>query len=536
MSALLNWLAHLDDEAIVAWSNRGLLRRGAKLLEGAAGAGWQLDAQGGAAELDGLHQRLVGIGFSGLHCSCPALGPCHHLTALLLGLRERAANSQPTVAADPEAPPPWLLDAAAREKLFGRRLLRIALRWLARGEVDECESGPDGLRLCMTEPEAATVHIPRIGGLEASLCDCRAPSPCAHRALAVLAASQEAGLVAREELAAVESLDEVARAAVDDAQSWLRALLAQGGGSVGAGFVAQGEALATALRQADLPLPAGRMSRVIATLDALRGRRASGGVELRAALAPLWAGLNALSSQPLPRPLLELAGVHRRRYSRQPKLTAQGVALEAWRSPAGHRGLTLHLLDLDNHRFYRISEARPPAVDPDWQPETAFPAFRPGGRSVSLWCEAQWALSPVWTAGDRLSLRDDSRIVELGPARTLDELAETDFSRAAASVRQRQAADPFVPAEPSVALLRVAQWQAPRFDPYRRRWQRVGVDGEGLALTVELAGKEGVETVLHHLQDAATLFGYLTIEQGRLTLRLIAASAGGRWAGAERPL
>lgn len=531
MSAVKEWLAHLDDEAIVAWSNRGLLRRGAKLLEGADEGAWRLDEAGGGAELDGQRQTLVGVGFNQLQCSCPALGPCHHLTALLQGLRQRAvaaaADAEASGTTEPSEPAnvplPWLLDKAEREQLFGKRLLRTALRWLVRGEVESCEAGPDGLRMRMSEPESAAVYIPRVGGIAGSVCDCRAPSPCAHRALAVLAVSQEAGLVAVEELVAVESLDEAARIAIDDARTWLLALLAQGGASVGEGFAAQGEALATALRQADLPLPASRMTRVAVVLETLRQRRSGDGAALRLALAPLWAGLTALTAQPLPRPLAELAGVHRRRYTRQDRLSVQGLALECWRTPSGHRGLTLHCYDLDNGRCYRVSESRPPAVDPAWQPETAASSFFPGGRSVEAWRSARWTLSSAWVAGDRLSLRDDTRIAEAGGPRALATLAVSDFSAAAQGWRAALSADPFVPAEPYAVLLRLARWEAPEFDRYRRRWRGQAYDDSDKGLAVEMEGGPEDRLPVHVLAAGAVVFGYLFGENGAMVLRLVAS-------------
>jgi uncharacterized Zn finger protein len=86
------WLRTLDDDAIADWANKGLLKRGAKALAAVDAGQWELAANQARAGIEGHVQTLAGAGFATLQCSCPAFGPCHHLCALLLGLRARLTN------------------------------------------------------------------------------------------------------------------------------------------------------------------------------------------------------------------------------------------------------------------------------------------------------------------------------------------------------------------------------------------------------------------------------------------------------------
>src|SRR3989338_2258988 len=136
--SLQAWLRAVDDEALVAWANRGLLRRGQKLLEQQVPASWSLDEAMASATLDGHRQAVKGVGFEQLHCDCAALGPCHHLVCLLLGLRERLQGGEgvPEEPAATEAAAPWLMpDAEARLALLGRVALSRGQRWQAQGLV-----------------------------------------------------------------------------------------------------------------------------------------------------------------------------------------------------------------------------------------------------------------------------------------------------------------------------------------------------------------------------------------------------------------
>lgn len=102
LARLKELAARFDDEALVAFANVGLLRRARKLLEPdeptlGEGAEGGLEASG-----DGWSVRIRrGGALTTARCDCPSAGPCQHVVAVILALRERttATAAGPAVAA-----------------------------------------------------------------------------------------------------------------------------------------------------------------------------------------------------------------------------------------------------------------------------------------------------------------------------------------------------------------------------------------------------------------------------------------------------
>jgi hypothetical protein len=531
-----DWLRNLEDEAIVAWASKGLLRRGAKTLEALApeqGPGhWVLDDGRASAALEGHAQVLEGTGFAGLRCGCPAYGPCHHLCALLLGLRQRLALVQPRPGTGAtEAADPWLQgDAQDLGQALGAAALRRGLRWLAEGVQAVLEPGPLGLVGRLAEPEAAEVRLPRAGGLAGSSCSCKAPS-CAHRALVVLQARRDAGAPVPDLPA--EVLDTTALARLEQARQWMQALVLQGSCAMGPAFLDQGEALATELRQAELPRPGGLLQVLVRGLRAQRAGRAGAAQALEPLMAALWMLLRGLGQQPLPRPLRELAGVHRRSYRRVDRLRLRAIAAELWHTRGGQRGFSVHFQDVDGGRYLCWSASRAEGMDPEWQPAEVLEHDSLYGRRLEQLGRGLQVLAGGWASEDgRLSTREGARWEAVPAQDQALPLPATDDVQALARRHAVQLhADPWQQRPPTWARLAwtaCGPWQA---DALSGRWSLDG--GQGLRLTGELQGPQGRSgRVLRRRLDQGLVprevFGRVEFTAGRLELLPVAVLWNGR--------
>lgn len=92
-SQLREPLSRFDDDALVAWANRGLLRRACKDLELHQPALVEDSAIALKLEFLGHTISFDSRGPSQASCSCPATGVCHHLLAAVLWLQRESAES-----------------------------------------------------------------------------------------------------------------------------------------------------------------------------------------------------------------------------------------------------------------------------------------------------------------------------------------------------------------------------------------------------------------------------------------------------------
>ena len=176
---------------------------------------------------------------------------------------------------------------------------RKALRWMAQGFEAVLEEAPATLIGELSNPDEVTVRLPRAGGLAAASCSCKAAA-CAHRALVALQARRLAG-APMPELPA-HALEAGALQRLAQARQWLTGWVLQGRAGMSPAFLDQGEALATELRQADLPRPASVLNLLVRALRDERAGRAGAAERVAPLLAALWMLLRGLSQQPASAP------------------------------------------------------------------------------------------------------------------------------------------------------------------------------------------------------------------------------------------
>jgi hypothetical protein len=531
---LYEWLAGINDDYLLAWANKGLLRRGRKLLAQQDPNQWTLDETQASASLDGWEQHLDGVGFEHLNCGCPAMGPCHHLLAFLLGLKQRLAQGE--VVGDPPQTPseagttvaaPWLIDdPAERQAILGKAHLERARRWLAQGLAGVLSEDDQGLKGELPEPLSAQVIIPQAGGIAHSLCSCKEPR-CGHRALVVLQACREAGLPDHEE-DQVDALTEDQRELLATLEPWLRLLALQGMSGIPRLHIEQGRALVTELQQVDLPLPARQLARVAEMLEQEWGRQSvSSPARLRQALAILSAHVGALSRQPLPQPLLSLAGRHRRRYTQRHDLDLVGVATEVWETLSGYRGYSAYFYAPQDGGYFQLSEARKPDQEPGWDPGSALAQARFGEQKVIALLGSRVRMLNGWCSLDnRLSAREGCRLTEpqplsfselFGYAENLSQLA----IRLAGKARQ----NPYEMDLHAYGLIAVEGSLTLVFDRYRQHWQGEVSDPLGRVFELSLAGTELGHRAARRLKKISSvkaLFGRWRIEGESLCLEPVA--------------
>ena len=186
-----HWLRSLSDDYLLAWSNRGLMRRAGKLVEALDPGAVALEDDSARGTIEGHRQTLEGVGFDHARCSCPATGQCHHLVAFLVALRALAGtgdavpgDAEPADAGDAEPQaaiePYWRSESdEALVRALGRAHVRRAERWLADDVAMQWEEAQGELRARIDDDAAggqSTVRMPALGGLGASVCSCKAPT------------------------------------------------------------------------------------------------------------------------------------------------------------------------------------------------------------------------------------------------------------------------------------------------------------------------------------------------------------------------
>lgn len=543
-----HWLRTVDEEAIGVWANKGLLRRGAKVLAGSAPVQWTLLPAEARASIEGHTQRVEGVGFARLSCDCPALGPCHHLCAFLLGLRQHLLE-QPGQAPDSGdaglatggddarsvLPAPWLAeDFSVLERALGAAHVRRALHWRARGIEVALETCDGVLIGQFSEPEEVTVRIPSAGGLAASTCGCKA-AQCAHRARVVLQAREAAGAPLPE--TPVQALEPVALARLAQLDDWLQALVLQGSTGLGGAFIDQGDALATELRQAGLPRLGNSLQALLALLRDEQARRGGAAERLPGVLAAVWMLARGLRQTPLPRPYAEMAGEHRRTYHRLEGVSLLGVAAEVWDTLSGHRGFSVHFLAPGLGRYFSWSESRARDLDAQWMAEDALREGQLAGVATDVLLTRPLCLLNGWASRDgRLSAREGSRLVPLeegeGEATAWPEA--DDLGALVRTLGEALLADPWQQSPPRLARLAVGKVGAVRVDQALRRWSVRASDPSGRDFILR-GGMEGFEArgmrkLLHRLEAGRVLqevFGRIACEGGHI----VCAPLSVRWQG-----
>lgn len=515
-SALFDWIRSLDEASVAAWANKGLVRRGLKVLADGAGAQWSTGAGEATARIEGFTQHIGRVGFEHARCDCPAQVTCHHLCAFLLGLGHHLPAAETAAEA---APADWrLTDSDKLAALLGAAALRKALQWLANDIEADLENEAGSITGTLELTETLVVRLPAVGGLAAALCSCRKPA-CVHRALVVLQARREAGQPIPP-LPPV-ALDPDAAKRLGHVRGWMESLVIQGWSGSGQAFLDQGEALAVELKQAQMPRLCAALQQLVALL-----RQDSPGAQ--DALAALWMLLRGLQATPLPRPLRELTGVHRRGYGAVGELELHCAGVERWSTPAGHHGFSVHFWAPARQGYLDWSEVRQQALAPDWDPDQALAQADLGGLAVKAMIGAPCMLAAGWVSvNGRLSGRDGTRVRALDGdihLPILDDLAPM-IARMAGGLHD----DPWRLAAPAACCIAITEQAPLHGERNSGAWSMQVRDAAGNRVRLHGGFDGAIYQELHKAQQAGlrmcALFGTLRIDGGELLMHPISV----RW-------
>jgi hypothetical protein len=524
----------LDDAALEALANRGLLRRAMADVE--AGKAEIVDEDDRAAELrvDGETVRLRADGVAKGACTCPAPGICRHRLAALILMREvgGAADDPPAPAVD------WsevfaAFDAAALIRFAGKAALREGVACAAAAEVSP---RPGGFTVGFGDAATAVTFL-SIGGLDAAVTKAPTKTRKATIVRAALAARAALGLPPVV-LEAEAAPDAAAVAAKPDPTSTaqIHDFLERGfDAALALSSVAwEEEARRLSLngRVEAMPRLAAVLRRIAAGLAALRRRDANADTgEVLSAMAEAYALSEAIAAATSPDVRARLIGSARQAYADLGDLGLQGLGARLWETPSGAYGVTAHFLDPSGARTFALTLARPDRSDPQFDPRRAFAAEDVWGLNLADLATAGFRLTgaKASTSG-RLSTSAASRAV-LGVGSFTREavsawpVAFDDWSRLEAHLGAafipQLASDP--PRDLPVVLL--SDRQAPaQFDELDQTltWPICDQSGRWIGLALDYAGSElGRIEALEQAIESGRWWGILALArraEGRLEL------------------
>lgn len=528
LSKLRGILRTLDDDALAALANRGLLRRAQKDLEGQRPTVLdvtenhvRVQVVDGTVDVPELPPQST--------CSCPAAGICRHILGALIFLRddpellkgdeskksdsadasgEPAPGTAASASTTPTQPSPvevlGAVDDAALQKWSGKPLLRKAEKLLASDPVVEIETEPT-LIIRFPRRNISCRWIPS-AGLEGLICSCQAGRVCEHLVAAVMA--YQASLGTRTIEARAVSLEESSGAprtraeVLDSVAQVLRETVSLGLSRLSTVTSNRLTTLAISAHGVDLP----RLERMLKGLadDArLIVRRDARGDS--AALLDRAARVEALRTALSIKASPALVGQHRTQYLEVGQLTLHGVGAQQWRSKGGYHGVTVYFWNESTKSWATWSDARP-VGQAGFDPVGRFRAEGPwtGCAGPFEASRSTVRLTSAWmNAHGRLSGRSATRALVVSPSRPED-LPDritrwSDISSRAASLFGGGLTEGGENAE--LVVLKPAEWGEPEFDDLRQELRLPVVDDRGHTLELWMPFAPETTTAIDRLEN-----------------------------------
>ncbi|PWT80049.1 MAG: hypothetical protein C5B58_12395 [Acidobacteria bacterium] len=554
LPTLRSILKTLDDEALAALANKGLLRRAMKDLETSRPAVIAADAD--TVQLQ-VGDEIVRVPKSPAQstCTCPATGICRHVLSALVYLRDDAALAaadspvQTTLfteqamstdgAVQPQDATPVCLPSAEEalgslsdevlQKWAGKANFQRALRLLAEHLETEIDTGPP-LVVRLPTRNVTCRWIPS-GGPEGMTCSCRSQAVCDHVIAALLA--YQVFLGRRQIAAHTRALHESSGAPRTRAEvlgsvgTVLRELITLGLARHSAASVARLTTLAISAHGVDLP----RLERMLKALAdeiqlLLRRNAQSSSDNLLLAAARC----EALRMGLLARPTAALVGQHRTTYQEVGQITLTGLGAQHWQSKGGYRGVTVYFWDQSRGAFATWSESRP--IDQlHFNPKTRFQSEGPwsGCGSPREASQSVLRLSGAFrNPHGRVSGRPSTGALVLGPT-LIGQVpkAITDWSEIASRCRRLFGSGLSENSENlQLAILLPDRWLPATYDPVRQELTRPILDQRGRSIQLWLPFTAENESAIEYLErhDPAStrgLLGSIRFVSGRVLIQPI---------------
>jgi len=525
---------NIDDSALEALANAGLLRRAVKDVEAGKvawpeGAGPGAAGDGGTVVADGQQVRLTSAGPRQARCDCPAPGMCKHILAASLWLRAQPAGE----AGEGAAPPVDVvaeiceLPEAALLKAAGKAGRTQALAWLATCGVPEVSIEGGSAAIVLPGLDQRAIYVAGLG-YDGMLSEAAPGSKRAVHLAALLAVRRERGVPLQAAAAGAQdrpgalaageggaeyaletgaaALTESERAFIGQLRELLHDILRNGLSHVSALVPPQLRALNMSARGEDMPRLAGMLRELGGTIDLLADRSYQAderqALSQMARIDALCAALEQANAERLP----GLRGKLRRDF--------EGTTLPAllplggywWTTRGGARGMTLSLWDPEARAIVQGVLARPDGSDPTFHRHTVWDIG-------SLWAEAG---SPGRICQHMLRLEgariaDDGRIAGAGaqasvaplwsPAQ-LEQSAPgcADWTELKAVLRDSGG---LAGGTPDCVLLRPKDYAQPVLDEVRQQFEWRINDSQGRGLILRISAEQANEQRIGNLEKLA---------------------------------
>ncbi|WP_254512444.1 SWIM zinc finger family protein [Anatilimnocola floriformis] len=539
----------LDDDALAALANKGLLRRAQKDLETSK------------PEISGCDDTCVRLKFadaavevpelpSKSRCNCPATGVCRHILSALLYLRDDpqlAALDAPVqgelfaddVAATATAAtllsPAEVIGVATDEEIqkwAGKPTLKKAQKFLAGSPPFEIET--EAALVIRFPTRNLTCRWLASGGLLGMVCSCQAETVCEHVVAAVLVYQASLGkrtIVVEQTLLEESSGAPRTRAEVlASVGAVLHETVANGIARLSAATAQRLVTLAVSAHGVDLP----RLERMLAGLAqemqlVVRRDAQASTAQVLLGLCRLEALRAGLEKNPLP----VLVGQHRSTYYEVGQLNLTGVGAQWWRSKGGYHGVTVYFWDESAKDWASWSESRPigqTGFDPIGR-------FRADGPWAGCGAPSEAARSTVRLTNayrnltGRLSGRSATQAIVTGPT-PLKTLAEKlpvmkNWNELSPRVHKIYGGGlTGATANQELVLIQPTNWGPANFDSLRQELYRPLLDERGhplslwLPFTPELRG--AVELLEKFTEtDGCSIFGAIRMVAGTIVVQPI---------------
>jgi hypothetical protein len=516
-----------DDDALIALTSKGLLRRAVKDLEKENVA---IEASG-AIRVGTERVTLDDRGPKYARCTCPAQEICRHILTAILFLRQR--STEPKV--DPAALESELLaiDLKSLEKWAGKRLLREGIAVLAADPDPEIEVG-ESVRVAF--PDAMVEARWFLGaGLDGAVTTSKTDDAKKFVVALVLAFQQSRGRT--HELEAGSSAPRESGGAPRTRTEVLASARALFEEMIDAGLAHLTEAIEARLTTlsisaigVNLPRLAHELKRIADEVALFVARRA------QADEARMFANLSrgyALAAALGHSDRAELIGQHRTRYREVGTLELAGLGAYPWRSGAGYFGLTLVFLELKSGQWHAWTDARPVAYA-EYSPEERYRALGPweGMRNPALASRSRFLLfHPQRNEKKRLSGTAKSRAQVIGPIDPEDlELgnrAFDDFDRLREHfLSQRPAGLGAYDPLSDLAIVKPARFGERSFDEVRQTFRFELFDANQRMVPMSIEHQPDTAAIIEALEqvDPKEVWGVLGrvhLAKGELALRPI---------------
>lgn len=386
--SLLNWIVQLNDDFLIHWANKGLLRRAKKLVQTVDSSGWSISEQRVEGNIESYHLSLAQNDISQIECSCGELTCCAHRLAFILQLQTHLSekmvsqNHETQGEHVPFSIEPWLITHCDQlESKFRKTTIEQALKYWQQGAkvqwIEACDHGI--VHIVLANRDEFDVYLPNI--LDWSLTQCRCTrNACVHRALAVIAVSKLQGKLAVDVISAMESVDSSQQKQLTALQAWLESVLGEGVHNLLPSRLLQAQMLITELNQVDLP----HIARLVTQLCSLLEEALNRAVDLDLAqilvlLSRLQRDILALQQTPLPQAKALLAGEHQRQYHPIPMMALIGVYVEHWGNDTDSRGYRSYFYHRRTGRWYSLVNGRKAGRDINWSSYQAIKHDKCGG-------------------------------------------------------------------------------------------------------------------------------------------------------------